>query len=261
MPATYAHYRFGMQLLPQLPPQVRRSVDRFPSLYQVGFHGPDPFYFYSPLSRTRIGGLGDRYHHAAGRLLFEEAAQQLHFQLSDGTAAYLCGVLTHFCLDRLCHPKINGWAAEGLAAHSEIEAEFDRYLLEKDGRTPPHTQPIGAHLHLSHAELACAAAVYDHVRPGQLGRSLTNMRVVVQLAQAQEGWRRRAASRILALAGETGLSFVMHPRPNPRCNWANAPLESLYQQALLDFPPMLQALLDYFGEKKPLGPEFDLIFG
>ena len=261
MPSTYAHYRFGMELLPTLPPQLQRSVDRFLSLYQVGFHGPDPFYFYSPLSKTRIGALGNRYHHAPGRVLFEEAAQHLNFSPSEGAMVYLYGVLTHFCLDRLCHPPINRWAAEGKAAHPEIEAEFDRYLLEKDGKIPPRCQPIGSHIRLRRAELPSAAEIYDRVSPAQLHRCLTNMRVVVQLAQARDGWRRTAADRILNLAGDAGRNFIMHPQPNPRCSWANAPLEALYQQALLDYPRMLQELLDFFRNRKPLGPDFDLIFG
>ena len=261
MPATYAHFRFGMQLLPMLPSDTQRSVNRFLPLYQVGLHGPDPFYFYSPLSRTRIGGLGDRYHHAPGRMLFEEAARKLDFRPSEGAMVYLYGVLTHFCLDRLCHPVINGWAAEGKAAHSEIEAEFDRYLLELDGRCPPQTQPIGRHLRLRKAELPSAAEVYDRVRPGQLRRCLTNMRVVVHLAQTREGWQGALADKVLDLAGETGRNFIMHLQPNPRCSWCSVPLLRLYNQALQDFPRMLRALQDYIREKTPLGPEFDLIFG
>lgn len=261
MPSTYAHYRFGMQALTLLPPQVQRSINRFLPLYQVGLHGPDLFYFYSPLSKTRIGGMADRYHHAAGRVMFEEAADRLDFTPSEGAMVYLFGVLAHFCLDRLCHPLINGWASEEKAGHSEIESEFDRYLLEKDGRTPPHTQKIGTHLHLRWPERQSAAEVYDHVSSAQLCRALTNMRVLVALAQAPEGWRRQIAGRILSLSGKNGQDFIMCTQANPRCSWANEPLEAGFRQALDEYPSMLQELVDYFEHKTPLGDRFDLIFG
>ena len=261
MPSTYAHYRFGMELLPTLSPRMQRSIDRFLPLYQVGLHGPDPFYFYSPLSKTYIGSLGDRYHRAPGRVLFEEAALRLDFAPSEAATVYLWGVLAHFCLDRLCHPPIHRWADEGRAAHPEIETEFDRYLLEKDGKCPPRTQPIGRHIRLRPAELPAAAEVYDRVSPAQLHRCLTNMRAVVQLAQAKCGWRRTAADKLLGLAGDAGRCFIMHDTPNPRCSWANEPLYALYQQALLDYPGMLEALQNYVRDRTPLGPEFDLIFG
>ncbi len=43
MPSTYAHYRMGAALLPMLPADVRRVIQRFRRLFDVGLHGPDIF--------------------------------------------------------------------------------------------------------------------------------------------------------------------------------------------------------------------------
>lgn len=44
MPANYAHYRFGKQLLSGMCPNDRRSIQRFRRLYDMGLHGPDIFF-------------------------------------------------------------------------------------------------------------------------------------------------------------------------------------------------------------------------
>ena len=52
MPSTYAHYRFGVAMLPGLPGDVRRTIGRFRRLFDVGLHGPDIFYFISKTAGT-----------------------------------------------------------------------------------------------------------------------------------------------------------------------------------------------------------------
>ena len=55
MPANYAHYRFGKQLLSGMCPNDRRSIQRFRRLYDMGLHGPDIFFYYNPLIKTATG--------------------------------------------------------------------------------------------------------------------------------------------------------------------------------------------------------------
>ena len=50
MPSLYAHNRFGRQLLPGLPADVRRPIQRCHSLYDMGLQGPD-FFFYDSYLR------------------------------------------------------------------------------------------------------------------------------------------------------------------------------------------------------------------
>ena len=46
MPASYAHYRFGKLLLPNLPSDVRQTIQRFRRMYDLGLQGPDFFFYY-----------------------------------------------------------------------------------------------------------------------------------------------------------------------------------------------------------------------
>ena len=77
MPAVYAHYRFGSQMLSTMPGDIRRSVKRFRRLYDVGLHGPDLFFYYRPMLTTRIQKLGARFHEQTGREFFSRVCRNL----------------------------------------------------------------------------------------------------------------------------------------------------------------------------------------
>ena len=149
MPSIYAHSRFAQQAAGTLPEHLQLSVKRFRQLYDVGCYGPDFFFFYQPLFKTRMGQLGRQYHRMTGKEFFEGAAEHLRQAPSEGGQAYLYGVLCHYVLDSACHPLIRSVSAEGCPGHTELETEFDRHLLTKDGRVPAHRQNLGRNLRLT----------------------------------------------------------------------------------------------------------------
>lgn len=53
MPATYAHYRFGTEVLEKLPQSLQETIQRDRELYDIGFHGPDILFFISHLRKIR----------------------------------------------------------------------------------------------------------------------------------------------------------------------------------------------------------------
>ena len=76
MPANYAHYRFGKQLLSGMCPNDRRSIQRFRRLYDMGLHGPDIFFYYNPLIKTATGQLGGVFHAQSGQEFFARVCAQ-----------------------------------------------------------------------------------------------------------------------------------------------------------------------------------------
>ena len=46
MPSTYAHYLFGQEVYRELPAQLQTIIDHHRSLYHIGLHGPDIFFYY-----------------------------------------------------------------------------------------------------------------------------------------------------------------------------------------------------------------------
>lgn len=54
MPTTYTHYRFGMDVLSQLPDSLKKEIEKNLSLYHIGLHGPDILFYYKALSRNKV---------------------------------------------------------------------------------------------------------------------------------------------------------------------------------------------------------------
>ena len=70
MPSIYAHYRFGTALLPSLPADVRKTIQRFRGLYEMGLHGPDIFYYSSLVIPGSASYLGIKFHEQTGKEFF-----------------------------------------------------------------------------------------------------------------------------------------------------------------------------------------------
>ena len=54
MPSTYAHRRFGVNVLEHLPDELRAQLEQNRELYDIGLHGPDLLFYYRSEER-RVG--------------------------------------------------------------------------------------------------------------------------------------------------------------------------------------------------------------
>lgn len=258
MPSTYAHYRFGREALPQLPRNLSRMLQRFPQLYNMGLQGPDFFFYYNPLVHTAMGALASQYHKKSGREFFENALKTLKANPSEGGRAYLYGVLCHYCLDSVCHPYVVEIAAEGKVSHMELETEFDRFLLEKDGKLPADCQSIARFLRLTRGECVTVAQFYPPATPGTVNRSVRNMAWIDRLANAKN---RKLARWVMGFGGGTGIQMLKTPSANENCAALDEPLLSLYEDAGAKLPEMAAELTEAMEREAPLGELFEPIFG
>ena len=58
MPAFYAHYRFGCDVLKQLPEDIRSICTAHRGLFDIGLHGPDIYFFYRPVLPNKVNRIG-----------------------------------------------------------------------------------------------------------------------------------------------------------------------------------------------------------
>lgn len=254
MPASYAHYRLGQALLSALPADARKAVRRFPRLYDMGLHGPDIFFHCNPVLPTKGGYLGIRFHEQTGKQFFT------HARTADGTEAglaYLCGVLSHYCLDASCHPFVRETALQGKILHSELETEFDRYLLELDGKVPTCGQDLTSHMHLTEGECETVCRFYPQSTPRIIKKSVRNMALFTRQLMAPVGIKRTVIRSGLSILGKNIRSMMMTPEANPNCAYLNGIMQNLYDEAAARFPAMLTELLS----DAPLGKDFSKIFG
>lgn len=261
MPANYAHYRFGSQILPTLPADVRRPIQRFRRLFDVGLHGPDLFFYYNILMDTPVGKLGTKFHDMTGREFFGMVCRRLRLEPTEAGQAYLYGVLAHYCLDSICHPFVQEKTSDGKISHTELETEFDRYLLELEGVPAPETFDASRHMKLTKGECVTVAGFYPSVTPGNVLQSIQTMAGVTRLLATPKGSRRAMMQKAAKAVANKFTPFIMGEKPNRNCAHLDEELKVLYDEAIALYPVLLEQLTAHMTYNAPLGEEFDRPFG
>ncbi len=255
MPSSYAHYQFGTQVLPTLPADIRFSVQRYRTLYDLGLQGPDFFFYYKLGKDTAVKQLAGKYHHRTGRDVFGTICRNLSHP-TDGELAYLYGLLGHYCLDSLCHPLVNEIVGDDSLAHNALESEFERFLMERSGVRKPHSYNRGIHLKCSKDQAALISRFYPEARPAQIHEGLNTMSVVLALLTIHAG-----AKKVLELMGDPNPGLLMHKMPDPAYVQYNDALLEGFNRALVLYPELLQQLHSHMAFGGELGKEFENIFG
>lgn len=112
-------------------------------------------------------------HEKAGRDFFAPAAEVIkNHPDSHAYLSYLYGFICHFALDVSCHGYIDEKIASSGISHTEIESEFDRMLMVKDGYDPvshittSHIIPSmeNAEVIQSFFDGACSVDIFDTLK-------------------------------------------------------------------------------------------------
>lgn len=255
MPAIYAHYRFGKQVLPALPADVRQCIQRFRRMYDMGLQGPDFFFYYNPFTKTPVGDLGNRFHAQSGQTFFTRVCAQAD---SEAARAYLYGLLGHYCLDSTCHPFVNRMDTIGEADHVALESEFERHLLAKDRLLPPHTQDLSRYIKLTRGECMTVAGFYPPATGGNVNLSVRFMGFAARFLNNPN---REKTERLLKKL-KPGLLVHMIPEEEiPEFALMVSELQEYYGQAAEKYPVLLRQLLSHMKSGEPLGEDFVPSFG
>ena len=242
MPITYAHCRFGEEMLHRMPADVRGTVKRHKMLFDIGLQGPDPLLYYPPVWRGKVRRLGQKFHMQTGREFFSRVCRTLRRDPNDSGQAYLYGVLCHFALDANCHP---------LVAQTEnperIAMAFDRFLMMRDGCTSTGQM---AHMALTDREWGIISRFYPGTDQRMLRRSVRNMAKARRILEMGDGVTRTAWTLTRGWSEQL-----------PVCTCWNLPMLERYRQAAESFPEMLLKLIAHLQYNGPLGEKFEPIFG
>lgn len=260
MPSNYAHYRFGVELIEKLSPDVRRTVGRFRQLFDMGLHGPDLFLYHDPLVKTASVKLSKKFHSQSGKIFFERVCRSLQLNPSEGAMAYLYGVLAHYTLDSMSHPYVRRMVEQGTDTHNQIETEFDRYLLELDGKTPAYLYDQSGHMQLTPGECETVASFYPGASAGTIRRSVKRMAACTRFLVMPKGPRRTIVERSLKLTAPGAAGLVMQTRPDHSSKQRNEAMLRLYEMALDRYMVLLDQIHTHLRCKTPLGTDFSLTF-
>lgn len=255
MPASYAHYRFGKQVLPALPSDVRQCIQRFRRMFDTGLQGPDIFAYYNPFMKNAVAELANHYHRQIGQEFFPIACAAT---TSEAARAYLYGVLGHYCLDSTCHPYVQQIVDIGEATHMAFESEFERYLLSLDGVPAPHTFEMSKHLKLTRGECMTAAEFYPEATGANVSHSVKMMAFCNKFCANPN---RKRTEKLLNKI-KPGLSDCMVPDEEQEdLTLYIHELKAHYDRALERYPAMLEQLTACLNNGEPLGEDFSPNFG
>ncbi len=158
MPDFWTHLIAGEEIAKGIDNKdIKSLLDQNYQLFNYGCQGAD-FFFYKdflPWQREKIGPKkGEMVHSLSGKKLFSELlttykkrgvynqAQLPDSKLWQHNLVYLLGFISHYALDRECHPFIieNGGRDE---KHKLIEASIDIYMMgEKWDQSPTAVNPL-----------------------------------------------------------------------------------------------------------------------
>lgn len=259
MPATYAHLRFGRTVLAQLGDTPTAAlIKKHRDLFEIGLQGPDILFFYHPLSSHPINRLGHWLHTqtAASFLTRAEA-------LGGGEAefVYLLGFICHFVLDSECHSHVQYYMKKTGRGHSEIETEWERFLMYRDGRDPMRHRPSG-YLADTLGNARVIAPFYGGVHPLQLRNALTSMKMVGRLLCPENSLKRNLLLKGIGLLGEDPVArqLVIDPSAPEELRESNLALLQKMVQAQPVAITLMENYLAYRQGRCPLSPRFSRTF-
>ena len=124
--------------------------------------------------------------------------------------SYVYGFICHFTLDETCHGYIDEKIAASGISHTEIEVEFDRMLMVKDGYDPIRHR-LTEHIVPSMENAEVIQAFFEGVDSEQVRKSLKGMIKNNNLLIAPSKGKRLLINALLTVTGNYG-SYIRRRR-------------------------------------------------
>ena len=263
MPSTYAHRRFGADVLALLPDGLRATLEQHRELYDIGLHGPDLMFYYKALQSNPVNRLGNTMHEQKGEVFFTRARTVVeNAPNKDAALAYALGFVCHFALDSTCHPYVEAYVRESGVGHCEIETEFDNMLLRRDGHDPMHYL-TASHIQPSRIRANVVAPFYEGISVDEAYQAMTGMGFVHKMLLASNPAKRWVVLSAMRLAGKWEFmhGLVANPKPNPDCAESGCGLDALYQKAIPLAVRLITEYVDGLSTDAPLDAAYQHTFG
>ena len=243
MPTTYTHDLFGKEVYKRMPGEAKKIIKKHGELYRIGLQGPDILFYYM-VSKNPVSQFGVDMHNEKARAFFEQGMDQVRENKDEELLAYLLGFACHYLLDSACHPFVNRMDEEGVISHTNLEKEFDRYLMIETGKNPFHYYPSDSIVPKRKYAKVIHRAI-PLVRTANIHISLKMMKFLTNLMVCDDHEKRR--NFLCSIAKGKKLSGLMEhfmtEKPLEEAAEPMAELERLYREAIEDVPACLEELL------------------
>ena len=235
MPSNYAHLTFAKKVLPTLDTGLQHRIAPETDEFLLGSFGPDMLFYYYPIFVSRIAKIGGDIHDRPAAEALERLRPLVRRQLPYA-ASYAAGFICHFVLDNACHPSVIPECKAAGVSHIGFETEFDRMLMEKDGRDPLSYKPLDE-LHIDERLFCTLKGLYP-CTAHELSLCCKHMKTVSGMLTACSGTP--MAGIVGAFGGISGT--VMRKHPLPSCKKGCEELEGILERSV----PVASFLIDSY---------------
>ena len=261
MPALYAHNQFGNRVLQVLEGTNKEIASKYLRYFRIGLQGPDYLFFYKPLSRNPVSEIGYEIHNEPAKKFIKRAKGVIKVHGTDSPEyAYILGFICHFALDSECHPFVAEEITRTGVGHIEIESEFEKMLMRKNGEDPL-SFPVGKTFPADKKTAKCVAEFYEGVDTKEAYRALRSMKKYKQFLVAPGKLKHKVIDTGMKLTGkyEALQGHLLKSVDNPLCEESNCGLYSRLKNAV----PVAVNLIENFDlylDGCELDPRFDRDF-
>ncbi len=260
MPTTYAHYTFGKKVLNELNDELGELIKGNIDLYNIGLHGPDILFYYKPLQSNKVNKLGNEIHKIKANIFFENSKERI-LSCDDFNKAfsYIAGFICHYMLDSQCHPYIR--QKENEISHNEIETEFDRAIMLKDGLNPITFKPT-SHINPGIDNAKCISVFFTDISADEIQQTLKSMKFYLNLLVAPKPLPRALLIGLLKISGSSNKTDLIKKYiPNEKCNETNHELIELYNEAISPCALLIEEYFNKIKTNEKINERFNRNFG
>lgn len=246
MPTTYAHYRFGTEVLEKLPQSLQETIQKDRELFDIGLHGPDILFFYKPLEKNMVNRQGALLHQKPATEFFEHAYEIIE-KAEDSNAA------TTY-IEKMIHKS-------GIS-HNEIEMEFDRMLMVED-KINPIKHLSTRHIHPTFKNAKIIAPFFEAIDSKKMKKILKSMIFYHKLFLVPGKLKRRFLFAWMKKVGkyEALHKIVISMEPNEECGDYCILLKNIYERAILLAVSLILEYQNRLDDQKELSERFNKSFG
>lgn len=262
MPAFYAHYRFGCDVLKVAPPPLRTICEKHRALFDIGLHGPDIFFFYRPLIPNSVTKYGHQCHGRTGGEFLIRAKEVINGSANkDASLAYFYGFLCHLALDSVCHPYVYEAMKLSGESHTAIETSLDFSLLTLDG-IPPLSHDPCRHFKISQENAEIISPFFPPLDAQTVEKSLRAMVSYGRILYIKNTTLRKILdlSLYLTFHHDSLAGMLMKPSPNPHCIESDRELQKLYSEATKLALKLFQETTIYIENEISISTVFERTF-
>ncbi|MDO4321677.1 MAG: zinc dependent phospholipase C family protein [Lachnospiraceae bacterium] len=259
MPAIYAHDRFGTEVSERVNNELRETINRHYTQYQIGLQGPDIYFFYRPWGKNKVNQYGSHLHAVSAYPFFEHALRVVrHMGRGSREYAYLMGFICHFILDSECHPYVAWMIKETGVQHLEIEEEFEKMLLRMDGQDAL-AYPLAGLVPTDRETAEAIAPFYGKgITPEITQRALKDLKLVKRLFTRPGAAGQAVINTSMKILGnyDRMKGLMNQRRDNPACKESSQGLLQRYENAV----PVAVRMIESFDETVRRGGRLNVRF-